>query len=169
MEIIYTFIIISLLGTVLHFTYKLSGYKVWVGIFSSVNESIWEHIKLLLTPILLLGTIKYIFKDQNNYFIRLLLMLIASMILIIVFYNLINKFIKKYKSIFYIFSFYVTSFIVSVIDYVIKNIKPLYLFNLISMVLCLIIFIIYLSFTIFPPRYKIFKDPTSDTYGIPNM
>lgn len=169
MEIFYTFIIISILGTLLHFTYDLSGKKIWVGIFSSVNESVWEHIKLLLTPIFLLETVKYVFQDQNNYFIRLLLMLLASITLTILFEYFITKYIKNFKPIFYISSFYITSLIVSIIDYIIKHINPFYALNIVSMIICLMIFILYLTFTIFPPRYRIFKDPITGTYGIPNM
>lgn len=169
MEIIYTFIIISIIGTLLHFTYKWSGNKIWVAIFSSVNESVWEHIKIMLTPIFLIETIKYVMQDQNNYFIRLFLMLITAIFLITAFESLIYRYVRKNKAIYHIISFYITAFIVSLIDYHLKNINPLYSLNKISMFLCLIIFIMYLTFTIFPPRYKIFEDPNTHNYGIPNM
>ena len=45
-SIIFTFI----LGTLLHFTYKWSEENAIVGIFSAVNESTWEHLKLLYFP-----------------------------------------------------------------------------------------------------------------------
>lgn len=37
---------IIIVGSLLHFTYKWSNYSTFVGYFSSVNESIWEHLKL---------------------------------------------------------------------------------------------------------------------------
>lgn len=40
-------------GTLLHFTYEWSGNNFWVGLFSPVNESSWEHMKLLFFPMLL--------------------------------------------------------------------------------------------------------------------
>ena len=166
MEILYTFIIISVLGTLLHFTYNLSNKNIAFAIFSAVNESVWEHIKLLLTPIFLVSTIKYILKNQNNYFIRLFLMLITSILLIIIFEYLITKYIKKYKSVFYILSFYVTTLVVTLIEHIFINIKPLYFLNKISIFLCLIMFIMYLTFTIFPPKCRIFKDPLTGKYGI---
>ncbi len=63
--IIFTFI----LGTLLHFVYEWSGSNVIVGIFSPVNESVWEHLKLLYFPMslwLLLGYSKF-GKNNCNY------------------------------------------------------------------------------------------------------
>lgn len=48
-------------GALLHFAYAYSGYQVWVGLFAPVNESVWEHLKLLYFPSVLYGTIEYLF------------------------------------------------------------------------------------------------------------
>lgn len=48
------FFIISILGVLLHFTYEWSGNNSAVGIVSAVNESVWEHLKLLFFPMLAL-------------------------------------------------------------------------------------------------------------------
>lgn len=42
-----------LLGSLLHFTYDWSGKLALVGAFSAVNESVWEHMKLLFVPMFL--------------------------------------------------------------------------------------------------------------------
>ena len=44
---LFRFIFISVLGVLLHFTYEWSGDNAVVGLFSAVNESTWEHLKLL--------------------------------------------------------------------------------------------------------------------------
>ena len=44
---------VSLVGTLSHFFYQLSGECPLVGLFSPVNESTWEHLKLLFFPMLL--------------------------------------------------------------------------------------------------------------------
>lgn len=41
-----------LLGSMLHFTFELSGGNPVVGVFSAVNESVWEHLKLAYWPAL---------------------------------------------------------------------------------------------------------------------
>ena len=46
-------IIICLVGTLLHFTYEFSHHNKYVALFSAVNESTWEHIKICMTPTIL--------------------------------------------------------------------------------------------------------------------
>ena len=60
-SVIFTFI----LGTLLHFTYQLSGRNEIVGLFSAVNESVWEHLKLLYFPMLLTKTISFLIHNLN--------------------------------------------------------------------------------------------------------
>ena len=43
----------AVLGTLLHFTYQWSGELPLVGAFSAVNESVWEHTKLVFVPLFL--------------------------------------------------------------------------------------------------------------------
>ena len=40
-------------GTLLHFAYELSGQNPLVALFAPVNESIWEHMKIVFFPSLL--------------------------------------------------------------------------------------------------------------------
>ena len=53
MYLFISIIIISLIGTISHFLYDISNHNKFVGLFSAVNESTWEHIKIALTPALL--------------------------------------------------------------------------------------------------------------------
>ena len=46
-------IFVSVIGTLLHFAYEWSENNVIVGVFAPVNESIWEHTKLLFFPMML--------------------------------------------------------------------------------------------------------------------
>ena len=39
------------LGTLLHFVYEWSGGSPWAAAVSAVNESTWEHMKILYTAI----------------------------------------------------------------------------------------------------------------------
>lgn len=47
------FFSVSLMGVVGHFLYDLSGKNKIVGLFMPVNESVWEHLKLLFFPFML--------------------------------------------------------------------------------------------------------------------
>ena len=41
------FLVISILGTIGHFLFEWTGENAIVGLFFPVNESTWEHLKLL--------------------------------------------------------------------------------------------------------------------------
>ena len=40
-------------GTLLQFVYEWSGGSIAAAVFSGVNESVWEHMKLLVMPVFL--------------------------------------------------------------------------------------------------------------------
>lgn len=59
------YLFVVLFGVFLHFAYELSGNNPIVSLFSPVNESIWEHLKLLFFPMLVL-TIWDLFTSHRN-------------------------------------------------------------------------------------------------------
>lgn len=46
-------IFVSVLGTLFYFAYDFTGENALVGLFTPVNESIWEHAKLIFFPMLI--------------------------------------------------------------------------------------------------------------------
>lgn len=46
-------VFVSILGTLSHFFYEWSNNSIIVGLFSPVNESTWEHMKLIFFPMLI--------------------------------------------------------------------------------------------------------------------
>lgn len=44
------FLFVSAAGTLLHFLYDWSGENLLAAVISAVNESTWEHMKLLFVP-----------------------------------------------------------------------------------------------------------------------
>lgn len=53
------FIFTSVLGTFLHFFFDLTGESALAALVSAVNESIWEHMKLLYYPMLAFSLLEY--------------------------------------------------------------------------------------------------------------
>lgn len=47
------FIFVAIAGTLCHFLFEWTGHSFLVGLFCPVNESTWEHIKLLFFPALI--------------------------------------------------------------------------------------------------------------------
>ncbi|MCQ5120584.1 DUF6512 family protein, partial [Coprococcus eutactus] len=56
----------SFLGVLIHFTYDRSGVNPAIGLFSAVNESSWEHLKLIFFPLLLLTMIVFLWAHIND-------------------------------------------------------------------------------------------------------
>ena len=85
---IITVIICVILGIVLHFTYEWSGDNIIVGVFSAVNESTWEHLKLAFYPMVLMAIIGYfIIGDKSkNYWTAQTVGIITAIIFTIVFF-----------------------------------------------------------------------------------
>ena len=90
MHIVLRYLFVVIFGVFLHFAYQLSGENPIVGLFASINESTWEHLKLLFFPMLVL-TIWDIFVTQRNnlYFLpaRTIGILAGLMFIIVVFYT----------------------------------------------------------------------------------
>ena len=62
------FSVTSLAGTLLHFLYEWLDKAVWIAPFSSVNESTWEHMKLLFWPMFLFALLQSrFFQDQIDF------------------------------------------------------------------------------------------------------
>ena len=77
---IISIIIISIIGTISHFLYDIFKHNKIVGLFTSVNESTWEHIKIALTPTIIWGLIDgYIYGMNPNYFLAKFVSLISIM------------------------------------------------------------------------------------------
>ena len=55
-----------ILGSLLHFVYAWSGENALAGIFGAVNESVWEHLKLLFWPMVLFGVVEYFLYGKDN-------------------------------------------------------------------------------------------------------
>ena len=54
------FFAVSLMGTACHDLYELWGSRLWVGMFAPVNESVWEHMKLIFYPYLVFMLSEYL-------------------------------------------------------------------------------------------------------------
>jgi hypothetical protein len=70
-------------GSLLHFFYDWSGKNAIVGLFSPINESVFEHLKLLYFPMLLWIVPGYFIygKKNRNYFLSSFIGLVCGLIL----------------------------------------------------------------------------------------
>ena len=169
MQVIITVISI-ILGTILHFTYNLSGENNFIGSFSAVNESVWEHLKLAFFPMLILGIIEYFFVKNisNNYIEAKTIGIFLAICFIIIAFFTYTGILGVDILILDILIFIISIILGETISY--KLMKREKESNNKTKVLAGIILIFLLfSFiicTFNPPKVNLFRDPITKTYGI---
>lgn len=63
---ILSFIFIFISGCALHFAYDFFGRSGTVAVFAPVNESTWEHLKLLFWPFTVFAAVDYYLYGKNE-------------------------------------------------------------------------------------------------------
>ena len=79
----------TLAGTLLHFLYDWTGESALVAPFSGVNESTWEHMKLLYWPLFLFAMVQRLFfrEEKNFWCVKLAGMLVGLVLIPVLFYT----------------------------------------------------------------------------------
>lgn len=162
-SIIFTFV----LGTLLHFTYKWSGENKIVAIFSSINESVWEHLKLLYFPMLLTIIIGYFYIGKNipNFLCSKTLGILISMAFTIIFFYTYTGVLGKDIPAIDIASFFIATILGELSAYLLI-INKLKCNNIVAIIVLITIFLSFIFFTYNAPNIGLFKDPITGNYGI---
>ena len=131
-KIISVFIIMCL-SFLSHFMYEWCNNFLF-SIFFPVNESIWEHKKLLITPVLIYALIEYfIYKNKsikfNNFSLSYSISIIIGIILYLIIYLLFNHFFAHNIIVSIVLLFFDYIFI-SFISYLIINTERLNILRL---------------------------------------
>ncbi|MBQ2937871.1 MAG: hypothetical protein IJE05_03200 [Clostridia bacterium] len=165
-EIISTIFII-ILGILLHFTFEWSNNNVLVGTFSPVNESVWEHLKLLFFPMLISTIILYFYarKTISNYLCAKVLGIILAISFTIIFFYTYTGIIGTNFAIIDIGSFFVAVILGQYVAYQ-KMQSNISCNNVIPIIILLVLYLSFLIFTFFPPHIGLFKDPITGMFGI---
>lgn len=152
-----------------HFIFEWSGKNPAVGLISAVNESVWEHIKIIFFPYLIFSIFEYFILRPN--FCRFVVSKTAGLIFIIlaliVFFYTYSGIIGQSIVIIDILSAVIWSILSFIVSYKLYtsslNIEKLCLPSLIislTLILCLFIF------TFNPPKIPLFQDSITGKYGI---
>lgn len=162
-------VVITVLGTLAHFLYDLSHENKILGLFTAVNESTWEHIKIAITPTLLWGLIDgYFYGENPNYFTaKLASLLVLAFFIPLVFYSY-TRLSKKPILPIDIITFIVAIILAQLAFFAIIDLDPLPHFAIyLSALGTFIFFGAYMTLTLMPQREIIFKDPITGKYGFP--
>ena len=161
------FAVVSIGGTLLHFLYDFTDGAVWTALFSGVNESTWEHMKLLFWPSFIFAIIQSFFCDTAEFWCVKLRGTILGLLLIPLLFYTYNGVIGKSPDFLNIAIFFVSAAIAFIYETVMLtrgNVKcknP----KLAIFTLCLVGFF-FILFTFRTPKINIFLDPLTNTYGI---
>ena len=164
---IITVIFCLILGILFHFTYDRSGGNIIVGIFSAVNESTWEHLKLVYYPMLLMAIIGYFIlgKNNKNYWMAQTVGIISAMIFIIVFFYTYTGVVGTNFAWLNIATFIVAVILGEFVTYKLLISRKSYNAEFISIFFLVILFASFVLYTFSPPRIGFFKDPVTEQFG----
>ena len=160
---------IFILSFLSHFAYEIFPNIIFSFIFP-VNESIWEHMKILFTSTLLYGIIdylllkKYNIKHNNCPFQLYFTSLIGIPIYLVIYlplYNLLGE--SPFISISLLLIVYI---ITQIVSYNILKEKELKILNIITIPVILLSYLGFIYLTYNPPHTYIFYDITEDKYSI---
>lgn len=160
-------IVISLAGTLAHFLYEWSHHNRILGLFTAVNESTWEHIKIALTPSLIWSLYDgFFYGFYPNYFCAKLISLIILVVFIPAAFYSYKKITKKPILLIDITTFYIAIVLSQLAFYLILNLPPMfYVFQFLSCIGLFVFFGCYMTLTLAPLKTFIFKDPITGKYG----
>ena len=158
-----------LVGSLLHFTFELSGEWTPMAIISGVNESTWEHFKIGFWPIFVWGIIEFFVfgrKVNNFFFAKGISFLVIPTVISALFYG--YTFIFKIESLAIdIVIFIIAIAVAQIVSFrlMLLKEKKLYL-NIIGGIIIIVNIVLFSLLSFFPPEFLIFKDPVTGGYGI---
>ena len=158
------FALVTFGGTILHFLYDWTGGSILVAPFSGVNESTWEHMKLLFWPLFLFALVQRLFfKNQENYWCVKLAEILLGLVLIPVLFYTYNGVIRKSPDYINIAIFFIAVAVAFIIEnYLFKSGSFQCSYNKFTFLIIIFIGILFVIFTFIPPQLPLFKDPTTD-------
>jgi len=163
-------IFVFLLGALLHFVFEWSGESGVVGAIASVNESVWEHFKQGFWPMCLFAAIEYRFLrvHVNNFLVaKAVAVYIIPIITGLVFYGY-TAIIGEEILLVDIGIFAVAITAGQLTSYrILTSVKLPEYANIISLAFIILLALVFVLFTFYPPHLPIFLDANTGTYGIP--
>lgn len=165
--LVISFIFISVFGTLLHFTHNWLKNGVLLHIFSAINESTWEHMKLLIAPTLIVLLFQFLTTgtQYKNIFFGILILLIVEILTIPLIFEPLRLIIKKVPLFLSILIFYISILFGLLSEYFVLRNRFFLLNETYSLAFILLIVIIFGIFTYYPPRIFLFKDPITGKHG----
>ncbi|MBP3322015.1 MAG: hypothetical protein J6M12_06645 [Clostridia bacterium] len=163
------FLVASLGGVLLHFLYEWTNCSPLVAPFSGVNESTFEHMKLLFWPMLLFALLQSLFRGERKDFLWVKLKgILLGICLVPLFFYLYNGAIAPspdWLNITFFFLSAIGGYLYETKLFLSKE-QPVPNRRLVLAALFLLA-LLFALLTFYPPALGLFKDPQTGGYGIP--
>ncbi len=164
------FLVVCAVGTLLQFLYRWTGENTLVAAFAGVNESTWEHMKLLFVPYFVFTMLEFpVFAEPfRNFFAAKATAGLAGILLIPVLYYSANGMFGKTPDWFNISVFFVSAAAAYLLSYrllttlALRGAAP----QLVGFLLLWGLMFLFILFTYRTPRLPLFLDPVTQTYGV---
>jgi len=156
------FVFTVVLGTILHFLYDLTNQSVLVAPFSAINESTFEHMKLMYFPMLIFSLIQSrFFKEYKSFWCVKLIGILTGLALIPALFYTYNGAFGKSPDFINIAIFFIAAALAFLLEeYLLRNEKLNSCFSASAFLVILLIGGLFVLFTFAPQQLPIFKDPT---------
>lgn len=158
-----------ILAVILHFIYGWIPNSL-ISVIAPVNESIWEHMKLIVTPSLIFSIFEYfIYKKKdiafNNFILSYAISSILGILVYLLIYIPLND-IFGHKAYIAISLLFLILIFVQVVSYYIMNKEIIKHSSDIGILLIVIIYFVFGYLTYHPPKINLFYDYMNKGYGI---
>lgn len=163
------FVFVSIIGTLAHFVYERTNQSVIAALFCPINESPWEHLKLIFFPYLIWTIIQaFIMKGAKNLLPAKFIGVFVGMTATLSFFYTYTGIAGRNIDWLNILSFFIGVFIAFLLDHIIIKSEKMQGKgeNITAVILFIIISAIFMLFTFAPPLIPLFKDPITSSYGI---
>ncbi len=162
------FLFITILGTLYHFIYEWSNHHRLMAILCAVNESTWEHVKMVIGPAIVWSLIEipFIGWEPNFWIAKSVSMITMFFVMVIVFYTyylILKKEILILGILDFVFSVICGQFI-SYRMLLSSPYKPE--IKTLGLGLFFIIVAMYLTLTLKAPKSFLFRDPVNKKFGL---
>lgn len=164
------FLLTAVAGPLLHFTYAWSGENSIIAAFSAVNESTWEHMKLLFVPTFLITLVEMVvFTDRyHNFLAAKFLSILLGLAAIPTLYYTYTGIWGRSNMVVDIAVFYIAAVLTYWVGYrLLERGKftggALQIAGLLGLWAIAFLFV---WFTYSPPEIALFRDPITALYGI---
>lgn len=159
---VFSVIFTWILGTLLHFTYEWSNENQIIATFSAVNESTWEHLKLLFFPMIITTIIGYFYltpkENYKNFLCGKTIGILSALSFVVVFFYTYTGIIGTNFAFLDIGSFFVGVLLGEFVAYK-MTVRIKCCNKLIAVIVLMILVLCFIIFTFNAPNIGLFRNP----------